>query len=323
MMIGLYEDDEYKCIIWKNGWGWANEWACHTLSWTQYVICTHFHALFTQQLLYMPANWWSHTLSLRSLASNLQLLSYKIHGLQSCTVQDLPKPLRARSVVFLQWLSQIPLINFTLQHYELHFPRITKIFQIGEHHWKESVNLQEVQKIAHSAIGQDRLNKDIDNWCNDLWGKPVSPGVKCSHKRKATADTWEDKLAALDWKVSRQKGMKIKAIALEWKAQKADNSFDVWQPVIALQPLGTRVNLELSPTFIHSSLQVHQSLDDISLHIIKSPLATHAMLSMFGNANLRTRYPSLIIPLDKVLVEYENKASSSSISEVMVPSWKV
>jgi len=44
----------------------------------------------------------SHTLSLCSLVSNLQLLSYEIHGLQSCMVRDLPKPLRARLVVFLQ-----------------------------------------------------------------------------------------------------------------------------------------------------------------------------------------------------------------------------
>jgi len=210
------------------------------------------------------------------------------------------------------------LINFALQHYELRFPRITKIFRIGERHWKESVNLQELQKIARSAVGRDRSNKDIDDWCNDLWGKPVSPGVKCSRKRKATADAWEDKLAALDRKVSRQKGMKIKAAALERKAQKADNSFDVWQPVVALQPLGTRTNVELSPTFIHSSLHVHQSLDGISLCVVKSPLATHATSSMLGNANLRTRYPSPIISLDKVPVEYENEASSSSISEVMV-----
>jgi len=84
------------------------------------------------------------------------------------------------------------------QHYELRFPRITKIFRHSERSWSQGIDLKELDKVAREAIGRDRSDKDVDDWCNNLWGKPVSPGAKCSLKRKASMLTWEAKLAILD-----------------------------------------------------------------------------------------------------------------------------
>ncbi|KAJ6518607.1 hypothetical protein C8R45DRAFT_948670 [Mycena sanguinolenta] len=90
------------------------------------------------------------------------------------------------------------------RHYELRFPRITKIFRSGERSWQDGMNLQDLHKVARDIIGRDRSNKDIDDWNNDLWGKPVSPGV--SLKRKAKADIWEEILIAEDRMRARKRG---------------------------------------------------------------------------------------------------------------------
>ncbi|KAF8216343.1 hypothetical protein K438DRAFT_1703159 [Mycena galopus ATCC 62051] len=90
------------------------------------------------------------------------------------------------------------------RHYELRFPRITKIFRTRERSWQDGMNLQDLHKVARDIVGRDRSNKDIDDWNNDVWGKPVSPGI--SLKRKAKADIWEEKLIADDRRRARKQG---------------------------------------------------------------------------------------------------------------------
>ncbi|KAJ7634197.1 hypothetical protein DFH06DRAFT_1221373 [Mycena polygramma] len=90
------------------------------------------------------------------------------------------------------------------RHYELRFPRITKIYRTGERTWRDGIALQELHKVARDVIGRDRSGKDIDDWNNTLWGKPVSPSV--SLKRKSRADSWEEKLIASDRKRARKRG---------------------------------------------------------------------------------------------------------------------
>lgn len=86
------------------------------------------------------------------------------------------------------------------KHYELRFPRISKIHRERERDWRDCVDLEKIHDIALNIVGRDRSTKDLDDWGNRLWGKPVSPSVNCPLKRKATADMWEEKLAQWDRK---------------------------------------------------------------------------------------------------------------------------
>ncbi|KAJ7180474.1 hypothetical protein C8R46DRAFT_1069579 [Mycena filopes] len=92
------------------------------------------------------------------------------------------------------------------RHYELRFPRLTKIFRTGERSWRDGVTLQDLHQVARDIVGRDRSNKDIDDCVNTMWGKPVSPGVGDSLKRKRLADDWEEKLIASDCKHARTQG---------------------------------------------------------------------------------------------------------------------
>jgi len=40
------------------------------------------------------------------------------------------------------------------------------------------MGLNDLQKLARNCIGVDRPSKDIDDWCNKLWGKPSSPSIR-------------------------------------------------------------------------------------------------------------------------------------------------
>lgn len=40
------------------------------------------------------------------------------------------------------------------------------------------MGLNDLQKLARDCIGIDRPSKDIDDWCNKLWGKPSSPSIR-------------------------------------------------------------------------------------------------------------------------------------------------
>ncbi|KAF7370772.1 DNA ligase [Mycena sanguinolenta] len=166
------------------------------------------------------------------------------------------------------------------RHYELRFPRITKIFRTGERSWQDGMNLQELHKVARDTVGRDRSNKDIDDWNNDLWGKPVSPGV--SLKRKAKADIWEEKLIADDRMRARKRG---------WTA--FDSRVLPAAPRIrsSPRPLTTRTNLRESrgpssrktpqaPNPSTPSLRYKTRLPSVYPSPISSPLAAQRTIQL-------------------------------------------
>ncbi|EKM49924.1 uncharacterized protein PHACADRAFT_178551 [Phanerochaete carnosa HHB-10118-sp] len=87
------------------------------------------------------------------------------------------------------------------KYYELRFPRMTKFHRTSERSWRDGISLDEFQCIAREAVGLDRPNKDIDDWCKGLWGKLQSPGARCPAKRKAREEEWLDKLEKADGKL--------------------------------------------------------------------------------------------------------------------------
>ena len=92
------------------------------------------------------------------------------------------------------------------QFYELRFPRITKVYRSNERSCTDGTTLDEFQCIAREAVGHESSTKDVEDWCNELWGKPSAPGVKCPVKRKRTEAEWEQKLEEAD----RRAGKKTK-----------------------------------------------------------------------------------------------------------------
>lgn len=98
--------------------------------------------------------------------------------------------------------------------------------------------MQALHKVARDSLGKDRSNKDVDDWGNILWSKPVSPGV--TSKRKAVVDEWEEKLIVADRKLARKRG---------WTAldSRILATTKIATPVRSRpQPLGSRTNLDES-----------------------------------------------------------------------------
>jgi hypothetical protein len=58
----------------------------------------------------------------------------------------------------------------------------------------------ELQKIARECNGIDRPAKDIDDWCNSLWGKPSSPSIRL--KRHDRVNVIQETLAGLEGTLS-------------------------------------------------------------------------------------------------------------------------
>ncbi|KAJ7695203.1 hypothetical protein B0H17DRAFT_1056785 [Mycena rosella] len=126
------------------------------------------------------------------------------------------------------------------RHYELRFPRITKIFRTKERSWRDSVTLQDLHKVARDCVGRVRTNKDVDDWSNILWGKPVSPGITRA-KRKLVADEWEEKLIASDRQLARKRGW----TAFDSWVLRRQASVRTESPIRSRpRPLGSRTNLE-------------------------------------------------------------------------------
>lgn len=145
----------------------------------------------------------------------------------------------------------IVLFSFFLsKHYELRFPRIEKVFRTCERSWEEGVHLKEVDRIAREAVGRDRPNKDVDDWANIVWGKPVSPGVRSEKKRKVAVEVWEEKLrgAKVDDGVKRKKR--------RWEDGECGGSVDLEREVFVPEPLGSRTNIQRS----HRSSSVASNL---------------------------------------------------------------
>ncbi len=69
---------------------------------------------------------------------------------------------------------------------------------MAERTWRDGVDLSGLQEIAMRCVGKDRALKDVDDWCNELWGTSSSPSVRSRLKRKASVDVWQHRLATLD-----------------------------------------------------------------------------------------------------------------------------
>ena len=108
-----------------------------------------------------------------------------------------------------------------IKYYELRFPRMTKFHRASERSWRDGSTLDHLQRIAREAVGRDRQNKDVDDWCKSVWGKPQSPGVRCLAKRKAHEEEWFDKLERADGKV------RIKARRIDFSSSPAASTKEV------------------------------------------------------------------------------------------------
>ncbi|KAH9933457.1 uncharacterized protein B0H18DRAFT_928466 [Fomitopsis serialis] len=119
------------------------------------------------------------------------------HGLPSPTVL-LPEPI----------LVEVVGGSFTKaahsKFYELRFPRIVKVFRSSERSWTDGATLEEFQRIARESVGHESSHKDVEDWCNELWGKPSSPGAKCPVKRRRTEAEWAEKLEKADHKSGKR-----------------------------------------------------------------------------------------------------------------------
>ncbi|KAH9840015.1 uncharacterized protein C8Q71DRAFT_745448 [Rhodofomes roseus] len=97
--------------------------------------------------------------------------------------------------------------------YELRFPRIVKVFRSSERSWTDGTTMEEFQQIARESVGHESSHKDVEDWCNELWGRPSSPGVKCPLKRLRTEADWAEKLEKAD----RKAGKRAKKTGAEYR----------------------------------------------------------------------------------------------------------
>lgn len=142
------------------------------------------------------------------------------------------------------------LLNIT-QFYELRFPRMTKYHRSTERPWTEGTTIEQFQRVARESVGRDRPDKDVDDWCNSVWGKLSSPDIRCSAKRKAREEEWVEKLAKADGK------LKVKARRLDFSvptrdSKNSENASSVQQTTSprassGLRTFGSVTNLLLTP----------------------------------------------------------------------------
>ncbi|KNZ77381.1 DNA ligase 4 [Termitomyces sp. J132] len=141
------------------------------------------------------------------------------------------------------------------RHYELRFPRITKIHRRSDRSWTEGVNLKDLHKIACAVVGRDTSDKEARDITAEMWGIPVSPGAHSALKRKTTMDLWRENFAVLDERTSTR-----------------DNIEAFFQPPRAAkditQPFGIRTNVIVNQPAAFSG---HQQSQCSSLEIPRSP----------------------------------------------------
>ena len=142
-----------------------------------------------------------------------------------------------------------------LQHYELRFPRIEKVYRPTERSWKDTTSLDDLHKVACAAVGRDRSDKDIKDWANSLWGKHSSPSIRSPRKRKARADIWYERLDTLTKKAKVCHGKSIFTAENKWP-----------MPHGTVQPLTSRTNLPKSQT-LHPDLW-GKTVDDGAQHVV-------------------------------------------------------
>ncbi|EPQ56356.1 DNA ligase/mRNA capping enzyme, partial [Gloeophyllum trabeum ATCC 11539] len=163
----------------------------------------------------------------------------------------MPKGIPAPEVILEEPLvAEVFGAGFTKEHsnkyYELRFPRMTKVYRRQERSWEDATDLHSYQKIAFEAVGKDRPNKDVDDWCKSLWGQPVSPAASCPLKRKRTEEIWKAKLAASDQRTRSRKKLRSDADdetlrQVDWTVSSTKRS----RP--GLKPLASVTNLNQRP----------------------------------------------------------------------------
>ena len=79
------------------------------------------------------------------------------------------------------------------------------MYRPSERPWQDGVTLGEYMSVARETIGLDRSGEEEEDWCNQLWGKPSSPGVKSAMKRKQREDEWFRKLQSADGRSSTRR----------------------------------------------------------------------------------------------------------------------
>ncbi|KAG6844737.1 hypothetical protein H0H87_004069 [Tephrocybe sp. NHM501043] len=84
------------------------------------------------------------------------------------------------------------------KHYELRFPRVTKVHRPSERPWTEGVNLKELHKIACKAVGRDTSDKQAKDVSAEIWGITASPGAKSVSQREVSYKKWRKELADMD-----------------------------------------------------------------------------------------------------------------------------
>ncbi|KAI0091748.1 hypothetical protein BDY19DRAFT_991426 [Irpex rosettiformis] len=93
--------------------------------------------------------------------------------------------------------------------YELRFPRLSKIHRPSERSWRpHTLSHTAMQMIARESVGRDKSTKDVEDWCDELWGKPRRLGVCESPKRREREEDWVERLEVIDG-VSRVKKRKV------------------------------------------------------------------------------------------------------------------
>lgn len=84
--------------------------------------------------------------------------------------------------------------------------------------------MADLQQIARAAVGKDRPGKDAEDWCNELWGVPASPGIRSAAKRKEREEEWVEKLARADGRGSLAKTRRLSVAAGDARPPNQDES---------------------------------------------------------------------------------------------------
>ncbi|KAG5220978.1 DNA ligase [Salix suchowensis] len=83
-------------------------------------------------------------------------------------------------------------------YYEPRFPRLIKIYRPKERSWQDGVTPEVLLSTAREVLGVDDKDKDVRDFCNGLFGQPLSPGVRSGKKRKKQQVHWVSRLRHVD-----------------------------------------------------------------------------------------------------------------------------
>jgi hypothetical protein len=143
------------------------------------------------------------------------------------------------------------------KYYELRFPRISKVFRRSERSWNEGTSLKEFQRIAREAVGGERPGKEIDDWCNELWGKSLSPNDEHSILRKQREDSLLAVLERVDKiRVNESEDTKEMTLMIQKKQVVSPQHYS---PPKSPQPLGPVTNLSPSNEYGKEQTGSHSS----------------------------------------------------------------